>query len=204
MPPTPPNHATDPASGGCDAYAEEVDRLLLVLRDVTSQLDDAQALRRRSSDSASRARDRAMRALEVRTSVRDQRLAVRPRKPEDRLSWAQLPFRTDEGRNAVEAFRRGQIDAAQLEARLAQLGEASVIERIVEEGQHELRTDPAIPWPEERQATRDAIEARDDLRRHQRAVDEAGAQVQQLAARRAALADELDRARRLLDECRKA
>jgi DNA-binding beta-propeller fold protein YncE len=204
MPPPSGTPATAPASGGCDRYADDVDRLEQLVRDVTSQLDDVQAHRRRSSESASGARDRAMRALEVRTSVRTQRLAARPRPPQARLSWSQLSFRTSEGRAVVDAFRRRQVDAVQLKARLAELGEASVIDQIAGEGRHALRTDPEIPWPEERQATRDAIAARDELRHHQREVDEAGARVAQLAARRAELTDDLDRARRLLDDCRRA
>ncbi len=145
-----------------------------------------------------------MRALEVRTSIRAARLEAQPLPDTERLSWAQLSFSTNEGREAFESYRRREIDGAQLKTRFSELGETTAISQISEAGRRQMRSDPTVPWPEERDAVRDAIAAREELRAHVTEADEAQAESDQLGAQLQDLTEELDEARRRLDDCRQA
>jgi hypothetical protein len=203
--PSPPDAAgLATLSGGCAEEQMEVERLQELVRHVTAQLHEARTRRRRSAELASDARDRAMRALEVRASIRTARLQAAPPPETEKLSWAQLSFSTDEGREAFESFRSRDIGGAQLRSRLAELGETTAITQISEEGRRRMRSDPTIPWPEERDAVRDAIAAREELRAHVGEAEEAQAESDQLGARQRDLNEELRAAVERYEHCRQA
>jgi hypothetical protein len=88
--------------------------------------------------------------------------------------------------------------------RFSELGETTAITQITEEGQRQMRGDPTVPWPEERQAVRDAIAARDELRGHVQVAEEAQSAAVLFSERESALATELEVARQRLDDCRNA
>lgn len=190
--------------GTCADEEREVERLEHATRQVAMQLEQARRRTRDEMDQASRARDRAMKALEARTSLRAARLAGEHTFTREPLTWAQLSFTTDEGRVVFERFRRGEMPPVELRRQLSQLGEHRVIAQIIAEGDRRRRSDPTIPWPEEQQAVRDAIGARDELRAHERAASEAHAEAQRLAARADEIARELATARQRLDDCRRS
>lgn len=189
-------------STGCTEEEMEVDRLQNELRLVSARLADEKARARESTESASLARDRAMRALEVRASVQTARRRGYYTGDGEPLTWAQLSFATDAGRTAFEAFRRRELTPAQLKERFTELGEHIALTQITEEGRRQMRRDPNIPWPEERQAVRDAIAARDELRAHERDAETARADALQLGQRERELTEELAAARVRLDDCR--
>jgi hypothetical protein len=190
--------------GSCAAEEREVDRLENAARQVSLQVEQRRRQMRDEMEHASRARDRAMKALEARTSLRAARLAGEHTSTREPLTWAQLSFTTDEGRGVFERFRRGEMPPVELRRELSQLGEHRVIAQIIAEGDRRRRSDPAIPWPEEQQAVRDAIAARDDLRGHERAATAAHREAQHLSERADEIARELALARQRLDECRRA
>jgi sugar lactone lactonase YvrE len=187
--------------GRCAAEERDVDRLEHELRSLAAQLHDARRRWREAVEQASRARDRAMRALEVRTSVRNARLAGEQKAETYKLDWTQLSFTTDAGREALSSFQSGAIDANQLRDRLTELGELNAVAQIVAEGQRRSRSDPSNPWPEERQAVHDAVAARDELRVHEHDAEQARIEVAQWEQREQEVNEELADARRRLDEC---
>jgi hypothetical protein len=190
--------------GGCSAEEAEVDRLQDEARQVSLETDQARARVRDEIEAASKARDRAMKALEVRTSLRASRLAGEQTAPRQELTWAQLSFTTDEGRHLFDRFRREEITAVQLRRELSELGEHRVIAQIIAEGDRQRRSDPRIPWPEEQQALREAIAAREQLRGHERQAAAAQADAEQLAQRSRAIEQHLQVARQRLDDCRRS
>jgi hypothetical protein len=200
----PESDGVSAAFGSCAEEEMELDRLQELLRHVAAQLEESQTRLRRTAELASGARDRAMRALEVRTSVQTARMAAKPPPTSERLTWAQLSFSTDEGRDAFESFRRRDMSPAQLKARLSELGETTALIQITEEGRRQIRSDPTVPWPEERQAVRDAITAREELRSHGREATEARSETVLLSERQRELTAELEAARQRLDDCRRA
>jgi hypothetical protein len=189
---------------GCGDEEMEVDRLQNELQVVSGQLDEQQRRARQSDESASRARHRAVRALEVRASVQAARGRGDYADEGTPLTWAQLSFTTDEGRLAFESFRRREMTPAQLRQRFTELGEHAALTQIIEEGRRQMRRDPTIPWPEERQAVREAILARDELRGHERVAELARAEARQLADRERELTEELAAARSRLEDCRRS
>jgi hypothetical protein len=191
-----------PVPGECADAEREVDRLRELLRHVRAQLGDAQARARRSAELASDARDRSMRALEVRASMKTAREHAPPVSDAERLSTGEIAFSSDDGRRAFDAFRRREIDAKTLKQRLTDLGELTAIAQISDAGRRELRADRSLPWIEERNAARAALAARDELRAHERDAQEFASEVAQLSARDAELTSELEAAERRLDECR--
>jgi hypothetical protein len=198
-PPAAPT-AVVPAYNPCVGEQGAVNHLQDEIRANAARRDEALDRARASAELASRARDRAMRALEVRASVQAARRASPP-DGADRLTWAGVSFSTDEGRAAFDSFRRGEIGAAQLRVRFSELGEDHALAQIVEEGRRRMRADPDTPWPEEREAVRDAITARDELRQHEREVDRARADADAFAARHTELEAQLDTARQELEDC---
>jgi hypothetical protein len=184
----------------CVSEQREVNRLQDEIRANAARREEALARARTSAELASRARDRAMRALEVRASVQTARQSA-PTTETGQLTWASLSFETDEGRAAFDAFRRGEIGASDLRARFTELGEQRALAQIVEEGRRRLRADPDVPWPEERQAVHDAIAARDELREHERDVERARADAQAFAEHEAELEAQLEMARQQLEDC---
>lgn len=204
MPAPPDPSALPPLVGNCADEEAEVDRLRELTRHIGGQLEEAQTRLRRSAELASEARDRAMRALEVRTLVQTTRLAAEPPPASGQLTWAKLSFSTNEGRDAFESFRRRELSPAQLKTRFVELGETTAIAQITEEGRRQMRSDPTRPWPEEQQAVRDALAAREELRGHVREAQEARSQTVLLSEQERSLAVELEAARRRLDDCRRA
>lgn len=191
------------AMNECALEEREVERVEHELRSLSAQLHEARRRLREAIELASRARDRAMRALEVRTSVRQTRLSGEHRVDPYKLDWSQLSFTTDAGREALSAFRHGAIDSAGLRERLTELGELNAVAQIVAEGQRRSRTDPTTPWPEERRAVRDAVAARDELRAHERDAERARVDTAQLEAREREVNEDLVAARKRLDDCRR-
>jgi hypothetical protein len=191
-----------PGAPDCSEVEREVERCRELRRHVRAQLDDTQARARRAAESASDARDRVMRALEVRATMRSAREHAPPVPPAERLGVAELAFSTADGRRALEQFRRREIDAATLKRHLMDLGELTAIAQISDAGRRELRADRSIPWIEERTAARDALAARDELRAHEDEVRVLASEASDLAARDAQLAQELESAERRLAECR--
>lgn len=191
-------------STGCADEEREVQQLDAELHQLAARLADVRSAGRAAAERASEARDRAMRALEVRESVRATREGG-GRAPDDGspLRALSLQFASDEGREAFDAFRRGELDAAGLRARLTDLEERSVIDQIEREGRRLRRTDRRLPWPEEQEAVRQAIAAREALRSHQRAAEAAQIEIERLTDRERDLLERLADARRRLEECRR-
>ena len=199
-----PSHAVGvaPVPGDCADAEREVDRLRELRRHVRAQLGDAEARARRSAELASDARDRSMRALEVRTSMKTSRENAAPVPEAERLGTGEIAFSSDDGRRAFDEFRRREIDAKTLKQRLTDLGELTAIAQISDAGRRELRSDRSVPWVEERNAARAALAARDELRAHESDARESAAEVSELSARDTELAHELEAAERRLAECR--
>jgi hypothetical protein len=187
---------------GCGDEEMLVDRLQNQLRQVSVQITDLRARAREAGERASDARNRAMRALEVRDSVRARRAQGEGPGDEAPLRSTQLTFTTDRGRALLDAYGRREISPSELRSRLTDLGEHEVVNQIVAEGRRQIRRDPTIPWPEERQAVGDAIAARDELRVHLRDAEASRVEAEELARRERELTEELAVARVRLDDCR--